>query len=339
MKKRYTFASVADPTAEIKSYITDLNAALELIYRLHSFAGLSFQANTADETAMRYVDQMDVLLTELTEPGVKFQRYLTTLSDLDCILNSDPLLTEHAFLVKEQLDKAKYMLSDQEEILLALLRNTGSTAWGTLQSKLTSSLMITLDVAGETKTLPLAAVRNLANHDCAAVRKAAYEAELSGYERIDEAIAFALNSIKGEVITVAKLRGYASPLEQSALSSRIDLDTLNAMISAIKDKLPVFRKYMRRKGEILGHKNGLPFYDMFAPVLDSALKFTYEEAAAFIIKNFGSFSPVTPIWIRSRLSPCWAESPIISNSLIQTNLWRRTSSKTSCSGEASFTAR
>ena len=290
MKERYTFSDVTDAKTELISYGNDLNAALSQIFRLHAFAGLTFQANTADETAMRYVDQMDVLITELTEPSVKFQRYLTTLSNIDDILDSDPFLKEHAFMIKEQLEKAKYMLSDQEEILLALLRNSGSTAWSTLQSKLTSSLMITLHVEGETKTLPLSAVRNLANHDSAEVRKAAYEAELKGYESIDEAVAFALNSIKGEVITVAKLRGYASPLEQSVLSSRIDLATLEAMISAIRDKLPAFRKYMRRKGEILGHKDGLPFYDMFAPVLDSTLKFTYEEAAAFIIKHFGSFS-------------------------------------------------
>ena len=181
MKQRYTFASVDDPKAEISSYITDLNTALSLILRLHPFAGLTFQANTADETAMRYVDQMDVLLTELTEPGVKFQRFLTTLPDLDDILKSDALLQEHSFMIKEQVQKAKYMLSDQEEILLSLLQNTGSNAWGTLQSKLTSGLMITLDVEGETKPLPLAAVRNLAKHDSAEVRKAAYEAELKAY--------------------------------------------------------------------------------------------------------------------------------------------------------------
>lgn len=307
MKGRYTFTNVADSKKEIIAYVNDLNATLSLIYRLHSYAGLTFQANTADEAAMRYVDQMDVLLTELTEPGVKFQRYLTTLSDLDNILDSDPLLQEHAFIIREQFEKAKYMLSDQEEILLALLRNTGSTAWGTLQSKLTSSLMVTLDVEGEIKTLPLAAVRNLARHDSAEVRKAAYDAELEGYTRIDEAVAFALNSIKGEVITVAKLRGYASPLEQSALTSRLDLDTLNAMIGAMKDKLPSFRKYLRRKGEILGHKNGLPFYDMFAPVLDSSLKFTYQEATAFIIKHFGSFSQELSDYAKQAFEGNWID--------------------------------
>lgn len=306
-KTRFTFTEVKNKQQELASYIDTLNGIVSLLIKLHGFAGLTFQANTNDEMAMRYMDQIEVLFTELTEPGVKFQRYLTTLNDLDDIIASDALLTEHAFLIREQVEKAKYMLSDQEEVLLSLLQNTGSNAWGNLQSKLTSGLMITLDVEGETKTLPLAAVRNLAEHDSAEVRKTAYEAELKAYERIDEAIAFSLNSIKGEVITVAKLRGYSSPLEQSALSSRLDLDTLNAMISAMKDKLPAFRKYLRRKGEILGHKNGLPFYDMFGPVTDSSLKFTYEEAAAFVIKHFGSFSQELSDYAKQAFESNWID--------------------------------
>ncbi len=306
-KERFTFTAVTEPKSELLAYVAALNEVVTFSMLLSGYASLTFEANTSDETAMRYMDQLDMLLTELTEPSIKCQRFLTTLTNLDEILESNALLKEHAFMLKELVAQAKYMLSDQEEILLALLQNTGSNAWGTLQSKLTSGLMITLDVAGETKTLPLAAVRNLAEHDSAEVRKSAYEAELKAYAQIDEAVAFSLNSIKGEVITVAKLRGFASPLEQSALSSRLDTATIEAMISAIKDKLPAFRKYLKRKGQILGHKNGLPFYDMFAPVTDSSLKFTYEEAAAFVIKHFGSFSQELSDYAKEAFEGNWID--------------------------------
>ena len=43
--------------------------------------------------------------------------------------------------------------------------------------------------------------------------------------------------------------------------------------------MPVFRKYLRRKAEILGYKNGLPFYEMYAPVVDADMKYSYEEGA------------------------------------------------------------
>ena len=54
--------------------------------------------------------------------------------------------------------------------------------------------------------------------------------------------------------------------------------------------MPVFRKYLRKKGEMLGHKNGLPFYDLYAPVSEAEMKFTYEEGAKFVEENFRTFS-------------------------------------------------
>ncbi|MDZ5035213.1 M3 family metallopeptidase, partial [Clostridium perfringens] len=76
------------------------------------------------------------------------------------------------------------------------------------------------------------------------------------------------------------------PLEES----RMDEDILNAMLTAIKESLPSFRKYLKRKAEILGHKNGLPFYDLYAPVINKEMKFSYEQGKAFVEKNFRSFS-------------------------------------------------
>jgi len=151
-------------------------------------------------------------------------------------------------------------------------------------------------------------VRNLAKVESAEIRKSAYLAELKAYENIDESIAAALNCIKGEVLTVAKLRGYPSPLAQSAATARLDMDSLNAMISAMRDKLPAFRKYLRRKGEILGHKNGLPFYDLFAPITSSSLKFTWEEGTAFIIRHFTSYSPELADYAEKVFAGNWVDA-------------------------------
>ena len=129
----------------------------------------------------------------------------------------------------------------------------------------------------------------MAYHKDAHVRKTAYEAELESYKKVEEASAAALNGIKGEVITLADLRGY-SPLEEVLLQSRMDRETLDAMFTAIMEYLPVFHKYYRQKGKILGHKNGLPFYDMFAPVGSLDLTFTYDEAMEFVVENFRTFS-------------------------------------------------
>ncbi len=191
----------------------------------------------------------------------------------------------------EKFERTKYLLSEEEEITIAKMQETGSQAWNNLQNVLTSTLMIEVEIGGKIQKLPLPAVRNLAYHKDSKVRKAGYEAELEAYDRIEESSAAALNGIKGEVLTTTKMRGYQSPLEETVLKSRIDRETLDAMIEAMKESLPKFREYYRRKGELLGHKNGLPIYDIFAPIGESSMEFSYEEAKDYIVKNFRSFNP------------------------------------------------
>lgn len=150
-------------------------------------------------------------------------------------------------------------------------------------------------------------IRNLANHPVQEVRKRAYVAELASYERIEEGVAAALNAIKGEVNIISKLRGFESPLHQSASGSKLDMETLNAMIEAMKEKLPAFHKYLQRKAQLLGHQGGLPFYDLFAPISESSLTFTYEQAQAFILENFAAFSPELSNYAKTVFDNQWID--------------------------------
>ena len=174
--------------------------------------------------------------------------------------------------------------------MIARMSNTGSKAWAKLQNLLISTLLVDIEVDGNDEKLPLPVVRNMAYASEAAQRKKAYEAEQNAYRKIEESSAACLNGIKGEVLTVSKMRGYASPLEEAVIKSGIEQETLDVMLDAIKESLPDFRRYYRKKAEILGHKNGLPFCDLFAPVGKSDLKFTYEEAQDYIVENFRTFS-------------------------------------------------
>ena len=54
---------------------------------------------------------------------------------------------------------------------------------------------VSLEVAGEVKELPLTVVLNMANEKDEALRKRAYEAEIASYQKIEDGIVAALNSI------------------------------------------------------------------------------------------------------------------------------------------------
>lgn len=271
-------------------YLTKFNNLLTLFSPLMSMAHLTLSTNTSDEEAQLYKNKLQDLGTRLTAPSVKFQKWMAQFS-IETIKNSgNPIINEHEFYLIETQKNASHLLSDAEEILLSKLQTVGSSAWSTLQGKLTSDLMIDFNLDGEVKPYSLSMIRNLAYHGDQDVRNRAYEAEISAYPRIEDSIAASLNAIKGEVNLISKLRGFESPLHQSAHNARLDMDSLNAMIEAMKEKLPVFHSYLKRKAQLLGHKEGLPFYDMFAPISSSNLEYTYDEAKTFVIENFASFS-------------------------------------------------
>lgn len=261
-----------------------------LISKIYSFASLTSSVEARNEKALHIMDKLQKLLTELTKPEVNFQKWLGSLDNLSEIISSSKLLEEHRFYLTQIANKTKYLLSEKEEILISKMANTGSKAWSKLQNLLTSTLMVDINVKGEDKRLPLPVVRNMAYDKDGEIRKTAYLAELEAYKKIEESSAAALNGIKGEVITLAEMKGYKSPLQETLIDSRMDEETLEAMFDAIKESLPHFHKYFRRKGALLGYKNALPFYDMFAPMGEVDRTFTYEDARAYVVKNFNSFS-------------------------------------------------
>lgn len=48
---------------------------------------------------------------------------------------------------------------------------------------------------------------------------------------------------------------------------------------------------MKAKAKLLGHQNGLPFYDLFAPVGQNVHTYTVEEAREMLVRLMGQFTP------------------------------------------------
>ena len=275
--------------------------------RLMAFARLQLSVEAQNEQAEKIVEKLEKISTRLTGPKVKFQRWLQK-QDVDQLKSDSSLIFEHDFILKELQKKSEYLLSEKEEVLVSELKRTGSSAWARLQQKLTSTLMVSITVEGEEKELPLSVVRNFAYKEDPELRQKGYEAELKAYEKIDDSVAAALNGIKGEVLTMVEKRGYKSPLHKTLLDSRMERETLDVMLETMKEFLPVFQKYYRVKGELLGHEDGLPFYDLFAPVGEADMEFSFAEAKDFILENVGRFSSRMAELFRKAFQENWIDA-------------------------------
>ena len=280
----------ANGKEKIERYLEYNIEITKLISKVLGFSNLNMAVDARNEVARENFSRIAMKLTDLTRPEVLFQKFILGEEKFDQYIEESPLLKAHEFYLQEAKRNASYMLSEGEEILISKLSATGSKAWTNLQNIITSTLLVDMVMDGKEVKMPLPAVRNLAYDKDEKVRKSAYEAELSSYAKIEESSAAALNGIKGEVLTITKTRGYASPLEETLISSRMEESILEAMFVAIRESLPFFEEYLKRKAKLLGHTNGLPFYDLFAPIGEVKRSFTYEEAIAFVVKNFNTFS-------------------------------------------------
>jgi pepF/M3 family oligoendopeptidase len=296
-----------DEKNKLEEFINKASEVEGLFSRLFSFVNLTLSVDTKNKSALKYSDILQEKESRFAEPSAKIEKWIGDVKEIDGLINSSDLLKEHEFFLKEIVAGSKYLLSDKEESLIAKLRNTGSNSWSKLRDLLTSTVLVDIEVDGEVKELPLTVVRNMAYDKDSKVRKNAYEAELKAYKKVDAGIAAALNGIKGEVITLAKLRGYKSPLEETLIKSRMDEESLEAMLTAMKESLPVFRKYLRKKAELLGYKNGLPFYELFAPMGDVDMEFPYEKGQKFVEDNFRTFSDNLADFARKAFDSQWID--------------------------------
>lgn len=271
---------------KLEEYLKTLEKYHLLATKLMSFVYLIL---ATDSTNSAYNNTMVVLqqkFVRTTLANTLFEKFVAQISDLDFVINQSDFLKEYSFILWEIKDNAIHLLSEQEEVLAAELNQSGGSLFSKMQNDLTSTLEV--EYNGEIVTLPK--IRNLAYDANPKKRKTAYEAELKAYKKIEKASSFALNGIKKQVLTISKKRKYLSPLEKTLKDSRINQAVLDALLAAMMEYLPDFRRYLRRKGEVLGHQNGLPFYDLFAPMGSSDRVYTIEEAQEFILKNFATFS-------------------------------------------------
>lgn len=275
-----------EPSAELLiTYMNKNNVLMDLFETLGNYGQLNYSVDTKNNKAMKLIESVEGLYPEMTLLEVAFKKSLLGISSLSNLLE-DEKLAPYAFIINEALSSAKHMLTDKEENMLAQLKNTGSNAWSKLQDVAISSLMVNF----EDEKVPITLIRSFAYDGSLEKRKKAYEAEIAAYDQIASTSAAALNAIKGQVWTEVKLRGYQHPLDMTLEQSRMDKETLDAMMTAIKEYLPVFRSYLKKKAQLLGHEGSLPFYDLFAPVGDGELTYSYQEAADFIVKQFSTFS-------------------------------------------------
>ena len=275
---------------------------------LEAYVYATVSTDSRDETAQSSLSELDVL-------GSRVAPLLARLADFVDVHGVDALASvsdearDHHGPLTRLAARSAHQMSEVEEGLYAELSTTGSSAWGRLQADVTSQLSIDVELPSGRTRLPMPAVRGLASDADPLVRRAAYDAEMIAWPSVATACAAAMNAIKGEANTVNRRRQWDAPIDASLYANSVSRATFEAMQSAVTASLPAFRTWMRTKASLHGHTEGLPWWDLVAPLPVSARTVTWDDSIDLVRSAFGEFSSSLGNLVDRAVSESWIDAP------------------------------
>lgn len=299
--------SMALTAPALEEAIRLFEKATTLYIKTMSFTYLTLSANANCEPAMAAYAKLLPAMQRMSELSSAMSARLGGADNLEELIGQSELLKSHAFLLRKARENAAHVIDPALEPVVLKMQMTGGSAWEQLRDQLDANHMVPIEIDGEQKSLPLSAVRGMATSNDAEVRRKAYEAELAAYPRMEIPMAACLNGIKGEALTLIELKHFDSVLDMALDTANMDRATLDALLEAMRESLPMFRRYFRLKAKMLGYEGGLKFYDLFAPMGEMHGSYTPEQARDLLVTEFGAFSPRMAKMIERAFEERWID--------------------------------
>jgi oligoendopeptidase F len=205
---------------------------------------------------------------------------------IDRFVATEPRLKNYAFYLRDIVRRAPHTLSDAEEKLLAdagPLAASPSNTYGILANadfpypsiKLSDGTTVKVDQAGygELRTRP--------NRDD---RRNAMQAFFTALGSFSRTYGTTMNAEVQKVLFYAKARKYSSNLEATLDGPNIPVSVYTRLVDGVNKDLPTFHRYLKLRKRMMGLKDDLHYYDLYAPlVADVNLKYTADEAVKHVL--------------------------------------------------------
>jgi len=297
--------------AVLAGYLDRMNALLSLSGTLGAYVQSFFSTDSYNTVARRKQSELELLGVRLERQAVRFRGWIGSVAEqaelFEAALALGGTPHDHAFQLREAVEQSRYLMGTEEETLAAELSLSGGRAWQKLQAVVITQVKVPFERDGRLQDVPMSVIQTLRTDPEGEVRRRAYEAELEAWKKVREPLAACLNGVKGTVNTLDRRRGRTDCLHQPLDQARIDRQTLEAMLGAVADSLPAFRRYFRHKASLFG-KEALPWWDLMAPVGRSEKRYTFSEARDLLLEQFGAFSPRLVSMARRAFEHNWIDA-------------------------------
>ncbi len=283
--------------------------------QVQSFINMIQSADVTDKKTIPLQGKIDSVYTLFKNTDSLFTQKLTEISEDEwtkLIAIPDVADQKIAFNLAEIRKKGKQLLSQKEEIMLNSLATDGFNGWSSHYDTLVASIVVPFTEKNGTITELSAgqAFNRMMSDPDQEVRATLF----ATWEKVwgEKAPLFAdtLNHLNGFRLKNYELHGQQDFLETPLTYNRMKKETLDTMWETIAKNKQPFLDFLTRKAQLFG-KEKMDWQDQDAPIILGNLKekkFSFDEAAAFIIENFNKFSPKMATFAQKAFDKSWIEA-------------------------------
>ncbi|MBN1453670.1 MAG: M3 family oligoendopeptidase [Anaerolineales bacterium] len=258
--------------------------------KLYSFAGLSFAADTQDQTALSVQTRVRQFLADMENRTLFFSLWWKDLDEENAKRLMDAS-GDYRYYLEEMRHFKPHTLSEPEEKVINLKDVTGAQALITLYDSITNRYVFKLEVEGETKELTRGQLMAYVQGPDPDLRAAAYQ-ELYRVYGEDGPILGQMYQTRArdwhnENLT---LRKFSSPMAVRNLTNDIPDKAVDVLLDVARKNAGIFQRYFKMKAKVLG-MDKLRRYDIYAPVAKAEKTFEYTSAAQMVLDSFSEFEP------------------------------------------------
>lgn len=261
-----------------------------------------------------HFNKLGNLWVSFSSPLNAFQKLLSKLDDetFEKAITTSRL-APIAFYLTELRTDAKRLLDDKTETLINKFDLDGQQAWSQHYDTISASLSMSYtDENNKTRQISAGQALNMLDGEPDNEVRANL---MTNYEKMwakaENLTSDTLNHLAGFRLTNQEAHGRQSHLEQPLELNRMSRGTLDAMWQVVDANKSMFKPYFERKKQLLGLKS-IGWQDQVAPLTNigdyKPSDVSYDDAAKFIIEQFGKFSPKMATFAQKAFENNWIES-------------------------------
>ena len=296
----------------LKGILEDYEKISNALGEMGSFANGLVSADVTDQKAMQNLNAVHNLVKDLSSQNIILNKKISALTeDQFNKLLEDDFFKPMRFPLEEKREKEKDLLSTEEETIINHLSLDGLQGWGNMYNQLVASIQVPVTEENETVYYSAGQFENkMKSEENPKEREKLLKTWEETWEKKADLFSTTLNHLSGFRLNNYELHDHKDYMKAPLDYNRMEEETLDTMWDTITENKAPFKKYFERKAQLIG-VDQLGWLDVSASVDlgDYTNKqYTYDEAAAFIIDNFNSFSPKMAEMARRAFEEQWIEA-------------------------------